>query len=127
MTQQANDAERLLGEHELYAVYLEVARRDHAWRRRALYGEHTPPESHSPFRPLSETLFQQRRHAACLAPQGALRFQQQLLRRAHYYQVDLTCVGQPTSATVGAGAIIPSLSGLPLTSTTEFSPSNPTT
>ncbi|QEG38476.1 hypothetical protein [Roseimaritima ulvae] len=123
MTQQAMSSQHLLSETELYMVYLEVARRDHDWRIRALYGEKQRPASHTPFRPLSESVFQQRRQAVANLLQGPLRFQQQLLRRAHYYRVDVQqlLAGKSKPAAPAAPIL-----GLPLGTTPPLSSGNQT-
>lgn len=92
MTQQAVAIQHLLSETELYLVYLEVARRDHQWRIQALYGQRERPASHTPFRPLDQATFAERRQAVKHLPEGLERFQQQLLRRAHSYRVDVARV-----------------------------------
>ncbi len=127
MTQQAMSSQHLLSETELYLVYLEVARRDHDWRIRALYGDQQRPESHTPFRPLSESVFLQRRQAVANLLQGPLRFQQQLLRRAHYYRVDVPqlLAGQPKSAAPSAAPAAPLL-GVPFGTTPPLSSGNQT-
>ncbi len=70
---------------ELYAVYHEVARLDHACRREALYGKQTPPPGHTPFRPLPLEHFEARFEAAKRLPDGERMFRQQLARQASVY------------------------------------------
>ena len=78
-----------LGLDDLYALYLEVARRDHAWRIRALYGEVAPPEGHTPLRLLSMLHFRERYEAALRVPGGHTVFEAQMLRRARAYGIDV--------------------------------------
>lgn len=73
--------------HELYAVYLEVAKRDHACRRAALYGTQTPPPGHTPFRPLPFEDFESRFLTAATLPGGEDIFRRQLGRQAQVYGV----------------------------------------
>jgi hypothetical protein len=74
--------------HDLYAVYFEIAKRDHACRRAALYGVHTPPPGHTPFRPLSFADFEIRFHSAAEIPDGEDIFRRQLARQAQVYGVE---------------------------------------
>ncbi len=119
MTQQATSPQPVLSEDQLYSVYLEVARRDHDWRIRALYGDQQRPVSHTPFRPLCQNVFHQRRRAAYQVPQGAERFQQQLLRRAYYYRVDVSQAiagateARPVSPPAPLMGIMPTPFGVP--------------
>lgn len=108
MTQTAPQSQRLLNEQELFAIYLEVARADHAWRRRSFYGDQTPPESHTPFRPLNAAIFSERFRGACTLADGHQRFQAQLLRRASFYKVDTAQAlrGVATSKSVACPAVI---------------------
>lgn len=112
MTQTARPSQRLLNEQELFVIYLEVARADHAWRCRSFYGDQTPPEGHTPFRPLNAAIFAERFRGACMLADGHQRFQAQLLRRASFYKVDtaqaLRAVGSSQAAP------IPSLATGPL-------------
>jgi hypothetical protein len=74
---------------DLYAVYFEVAKRDHACRRAALYGEQTPPPGHTPFRPLPLEHFEARFRAASATVGGEEIFRKQLARQAQVYGVAL--------------------------------------
>jgi hypothetical protein len=73
--------------HDLYSVYLEVARIDHQCRRAALYGVQSPPPGHTPFRPLSFQDFETRFNTATSVPQGEDIFRRQLARQADVYGV----------------------------------------
>ena len=75
--------------NDLYAIYLEVARRDHAWRIHALYGETQRPAGHTPLRLLPMEHFRQRYEAALRTPNGHAVFEAQMLRRARAYGVDI--------------------------------------
>ena len=72
---------------DLYAVYFEIAKRDHACRRAALYGAQAPPPGHTPFRPLSFDDFEMRFLTAAHIPRGEEIFRQQLARQAQVYGV----------------------------------------
>lgn len=74
---------------DLYAVYFELAKRDHACRRAALYGEQTPPPGHTPFRPLPLEHFEARFRAASAIVGGEELFRRQLARQAQVYGVAL--------------------------------------
>ncbi len=71
----------------LYAVYLEIARRDHRCRVQALYGSQTPPPGHTPFRPLPLGNFTER-FSSAQAGGGEQLFRKQLARWAKVYGVD---------------------------------------
>ena len=75
--------------HDLYAVYFEIAKRDHACRIAALYGKQTPPEGHTPFRPLPFEHFEARFRAVFDIPGGEEIFRKQLARQARAYGVDV--------------------------------------
>ena len=75
--------------HDLYAVYLEIAKRDHKCRIGALYGKQTPPEGHTPFRPLPFEHFEARFRAVFDIPGGEEIFRKQLARQARVYGVDV--------------------------------------
>lgn len=75
--------------NELYAVYLAIARADHQWRARAMYGEATPPRGHSIFRPLSREQFAGRLTAAQRMAGGESMLRQRLSRQAAAYGVDI--------------------------------------
>lgn len=75
--------------HDLYAVYLEIAKRDHTCRIAALYGTQTPPEGHTPFRPLPFEHFEARFRAVFDIPGGEEIFRRQLSRQARVYGVDV--------------------------------------
>lgn len=106
MALQDNTGMSLYSRTELYAIYLEVARRDHQWRRQAMYGAEQPPEGHAPFRPLNEALFSERRDAALRVPEGAERFQLQLLRRARFYHVNVAEFLNQSAAPSAANPIL---------------------
>ena len=90
MTQTASQsAASPLSLNDLYAVYLEVARRDHAWRISAMYGQTPPPAGHSPLRLLPFEDFRERYEAALRVPGGHAVFEGQMLRRARAYGVDV--------------------------------------
>jgi hypothetical protein len=74
---------------ELYAVYLAIARSDHQWRLRTLYGEQLPPRGHAEFRPLSEQQFQQRLEMARTILDGETLLRRRLARQAAAYNVDV--------------------------------------
>ncbi len=73
---------------ELYAVYSQIAERDHACRIQALYGVQPPPPGHTPFRPLTLEDFEHRFATASKLPDGELLFRQQLTRLAGVYCVE---------------------------------------
>jgi hypothetical protein len=75
---------------ELYAVYFEVAKRDHACRIAALYGTQAPPVGHTPFRPLPMEHFEARFQSATREPGGEMIFRRQLARQARVYGVDIS-------------------------------------
>src|SRR5690606_10227045 len=77
----------------LYAVYLEIAKRDHRLRVQALYGKQSPPPGHTPLRPLPLEHFVQRLQAAQASPHGEEAFRRQLARGAKVYGVDCISVG----------------------------------
>ena len=74
---------------ELYGVYLAIAKADHRWRSRAMYGEETPPPGHSEFRPLSQSHFAERFAAAANIVGGEATFRARLARQAAAYRVDV--------------------------------------
>lgn len=76
--------------HDLYSVYHEIARLDHACRRQALYGNQTPPPGHTPFRPLPLEHFEARFEAAKQLPSGEVTFRKQLARQAKVYGATTT-------------------------------------
>ena len=76
----------------LYAVYLEVAKRDHRLRVQALYGKQSPPPGHTPLRPLPLEHFVQRFQAAQASSGGEVAFRRQLARWAKVYGVDCISV-----------------------------------
>jgi len=75
---------------DLYAVYVEIAKRDHACRRAALYGKQTPPPGHTPFRPIPFEHFETRFRAASAVAGGEGIFRRQLARQAQVYGVTTT-------------------------------------
>lgn len=80
---------------ELYAVYLAIARSDHQWRVRTLYGDAEPPLGHVEFRPLSESQFNQRLEMARTIPGGETLLRCRLARQAAAYQVDVQAELRP--------------------------------
>lgn len=74
----------------LYAIYLEIAKRDHACRIAALYGKQQPPAGHTPFRPLPREHFEARFESASQIAGGEEIFRKQLARQAYVYGVELT-------------------------------------
>ena len=78
-----------LDSSELYVVYRAVARADHQWRARAMYGDTTPPTGHNVFRPLSREQFAARLSAARECAGGESLLRQRLSRQAAAYQVDV--------------------------------------
>lgn len=76
----------------LYAIYLEIAKRDHRLRVQALYGKQNPPPGHTPLRPLPLDHFVQRLQAAQAVPGGEETFRRQLARWAKVYGVDCLSV-----------------------------------
>ncbi len=74
---------------ELYAVYVEIAKSDFKWRRKAMYGDTQPPPGHSEIRPLPFDLFHQRFLAAQTTVGGESRLRQRLSRQAAAYRVDV--------------------------------------
>jgi len=75
---------------DLYSVYFEVAKRDHACRRAALYGKQTPPPGHTPFRPIPFEHFETRFLAASAVAGGEDIFRRQLARQAQVYGVTVS-------------------------------------
>ncbi len=75
--------------NELYAVYVAIARADHQWCARAMYGDTTPPFGHSIFRPLSQNQFTARLTAAQELAGGESLLRQRLSRQAAAYRVDV--------------------------------------
>jgi len=73
---------------DLYAVYLEIAKQDHACRIAALYGKQLPPAGHTPFRPLPFEHFEARYKAVLDVPAGDEIFRKQLARQARVYGVE---------------------------------------
>jgi hypothetical protein len=72
---------------KLYAVYLEIAKKDHHQRLAALYGKQLPPLGQTRFRPLPFNDFVTR-YESCLAlPNGEETFRRQLARWATVYGV----------------------------------------
>lgn len=84
--------------HDLYAVYHEIAKLDHACRREALYGKQTPPPGHTPFRPLPLEHFQARFEAAKQLPNGETTFRMQLARQAKVYGAALNSMPSKRAA-----------------------------
>ncbi len=84
--------------HDLYAVYHEIARLDHACRREALYGKQTPPPGHTPFRPLPLEHFEARFEAAKQLPDGETMFRKQLARQAKVYGATVTSLPSKRAA-----------------------------
>ena len=78
--------------NDLYAVYFEIAKRDHAVRRAALYGDQAPPAGHTPFRPLPIEHFEARFNAAAEIRGGEDIFRRQLARQAKVYGVETRAV-----------------------------------
>lgn len=74
---------------ELYAVYVAIARADHHWRMRALYGDQTRPAGHSEFRPLSMVHFENRLVTAREVVGGEASLRARLARQAAAYQIDV--------------------------------------
>lgn len=74
---------------ELYAVYLAIARADHQWRVRTLYGDEGSPAGHAEFRPLTIEQFDQRVDAANRIVGGDAMLRQRLARQAAAYNVDI--------------------------------------
>ena len=72
---------------DLYQIYFEIAKRDHACRRAALYGTQAPPPGHTPFRPLRFEDFEARFFSADQVPGGEDIFRRQLGRQAQVYGV----------------------------------------
>ncbi len=83
---------------ELYAVYYEIAKRDHACRRAALYGKQSPPPGHTPFRPLSLDGFAARFQSAIAVSGGEDVFRRQLARQAQVYGVESMIVASRQAA-----------------------------
>ena len=78
-----------LDSRQLYAVYLAIARADHAWRVRTLYGDAGPPAGHLVFRPLSIEQFDNRLQTSATMASGRLMLTQRLSRQARAYGVDV--------------------------------------
>ena len=78
-----------LSSDELYMVYLAIARADHQWRVRALYGDTAPPAGHNEFRPLSRELFSERLATAKTMVGGESVLRQRLSRQAAAYGVNV--------------------------------------
>lgn len=72
----------------LYAIYHEIAARDHRCRLQALYGNESPPAGHTPFRPLPLAHFAARFEKAKLLPDGERQFRCQLARWAECHGID---------------------------------------
>ncbi len=72
---------------DLYAVYLEIAKRDHSVRIAALYGKQAPPPGHTPFRPLPREHFDARFYSSTQVAGGETIFRRQLSRLARVYGV----------------------------------------
>lgn len=78
-----------LSSTELYVVYLAIARADHRWRVRTLYGDAERPAGHTEFRPLSNEQFEARLEVAKTLTNGESMFRQRLSRQAAAYRVDV--------------------------------------
>ncbi len=74
---------------ELYTVYLAIARADHQWRIRAMYGDQARPIGHSVFRPLPLAHFAQRLEAAQGIMGGEQSLRGRLSRQAAAYRIDI--------------------------------------
>lgn len=72
----------------LYAVYLEIAARDHRCRLTALYGNELPPAGHAPFRPLRFDDFAERFESSRTIVGGEETFRRQLARWAKVHGID---------------------------------------
>lgn len=81
----------------LYAVYLEIAARDHRCRLTALYGDTPPPAGLAPFRPLRFDDFAQRFESSRSIVGGEETFRRQLARWAKVHAID--CVEVISSRT----------------------------
>lgn len=76
----------------LYAVYLEVAAKDHQCRVTALYGDQAPRLGHTPFRPLRFDDFVTRFESSQALVGGEEVFRRQLARWAKVHGVDCLSV-----------------------------------
>ena len=74
---------------QLYAVYVAIARADHKWRIRALYGDQVRPAGHSEFRPLPMVHFEHRLTVAREIVGGEQSLRGRLARQAAAYQIDV--------------------------------------
>ena len=74
---------------ELYTVYLAIARADHKWRIRAMYGDQPRPIGHSVFRPLPMVHFEHRLDAAQGIVGGERSLRARLSRQAAAYRIDV--------------------------------------
>lgn len=83
---------------DLYAIYFEVAKRDHDCRRAALYGKQTPPPGHTPFRPIPFEHFETRFLAASAVVGGEDIFRRQLARQAQVYGVIVSSISTRQAA-----------------------------
>lgn len=74
---------------ELYTVYVAIARADHHWRMRALYGDQPRPVGHSEFRPLPLVHFEDRLVGANEVVGGEQTLRGRLARQAAAYRIDV--------------------------------------
>jgi hypothetical protein len=74
---------------ELYSVYVAIARADHRWRIRALYGDQPRPAGHSEFRPLPMVHFEDRLRSAREIVGGEKSLRARLSRQAAAYKIDV--------------------------------------
>ncbi len=81
---------------ELYTVYLGIARADHKWRVRAMYGDQPRPIGHSVFRPLPLVHFAQRLEAAQGIVGGERSLRSRLARQAAAYRIDIQAELNPS-------------------------------
>lgn len=78
-----------LSVNELYSVYLAIARCDHLWRRKSLYGGNEPPKGQCDLRPLGREQFVQRFEKAKTFVGGELMLRQRLAKQVAAYSIDL--------------------------------------
>lgn len=76
----------------LYRIYLEIAAQDHRCRIQALYGKQTPPNGHTPYRPVPMQHFIASFESAKTTSNGEVVFRKQLARLASVYGVDCVAV-----------------------------------
>lgn len=74
---------------ELYTVYVAIAKADHRWRIRAMYGDQARPQGHSEFRPLPMHHFAERFAAAEKIVGGDRSLRGRLARQAAAYKIDV--------------------------------------